>query len=98
MAKVGGGRLRAGLAAIRRWEYWLSMAVLVVAVELLSDAILSVGFGLSRSATGIFRFLVTLIANLPYAIGWLLIAGLLGYFVNSRRSDASTDVIGHSVS
>ena len=98
MAKVGGGRLRAGLAAIRRWEYWLGMAVLVVAVELLSDGILRVGFGLSRSATGILRFLVTLIANLPYVIGWLLIAGLLGYFVNSRRSDASTDVIGKSVS
>jgi len=98
MAKVTGGRLRAGLAAIRRWEYWLSMAVLVVAVELLSDGVLSVGFGLSRSATGIFRFLVTLLANLPYVIGWLLIAGLLGYFVNSRRSDASTDVIGQSVS
>jgi hypothetical protein len=98
MAKVGGGRLRAGLAAIRRWEYWLSMAVLVLAASLLSDGILSVGLGLSRSATGIVRFFVLLISNLPYVIGWLLVAGLLGYFVNSGRSDASTDVIGQSVS
>jgi hypothetical protein len=99
MAKVGaGGPLRAAVAAIRRWEYWLSMAMVVVAVELLSDGILSVGFGLSRSATGIFRFFVTLIANFPYVVGWLLIAGLLGYFVNSSSNSAPTDVIGQSAS
>lgn len=98
MAKVSGGRLRAGFAAIRRWEYWLSMAVIVVAVELVSDGILSVGFGLSRSASGVYRYFVTVIANLPYVIGWLLIVGLLGNFVNSRTSDATTDVIGQSVS
>jgi hypothetical protein len=99
MAKVGaGGRLRAGVAAVRRWEYWLSMAVLVLAAGSLSDGILSVGLGFSWSATGIVRFFVLLIANLPYVIGWLLVAGLLGYFVNSRRSGAPTDVIRQSVS
>jgi hypothetical protein len=97
MAKVGGSRLRAGLAAIRRWEYWLSMAVLVLAAGLISDGILSVGLG-SRSATGTVRFFVLLISNLPYVIAWLLIAGLLGCFVNSRSSDAPTDVIRQSVS
>lgn len=99
MAKVGvSGKLQAGVAAIRRWEYWLSMAVLVSASQLLSDGILSVGLGFTKSGTGIFRFFVLLIANLPYVIGWLLIAGLLGYFVNPRRSDAPPNVIGQSVS
>lgn len=99
MAKVGaGGRLRGGVAAICRWEYWLSMAVLVLAASLLSDGILSVGLGLSRSATGIVRFFVLLISNLPYVIGWLLVAGLLGYFVNSGRSSTPADVIGQSIS
>jgi hypothetical protein len=94
MAKVGtGGRLRTGTAAVCRWPYWAGMAAIVFVSGSLSELLLSWRFGISVSTTGIIRFVPLFLANLPYVIGWLLTAGLLGYFVNSAGNTSSTDVL-----
>lgn len=98
MAKAGAGtRLRAGTTAILRWPYWAGMAVLILIFGWLSDQLLSWGLGISSSATGIIRFLVLLVANVPYVIGWLLATGLLGYFVRSAKTGSAPNVFGQAV-
>jgi hypothetical protein len=87
MAKVGTDRgFRAGASALRRWEYWLGMAVIVLLAQWISDEISNWHFG----GEGMFVTTTRLaLANLPLIIGWVAAAGLVGYFVGSRGGTAS---------
>jgi hypothetical protein len=99
MAKVGtDGGFRAGLRAIRRWHYWVGMAAIIFCAEWVSDW-LPVGRLVSGPGRReiIVPIMVT-IGNLPYVVGWVLVAGLLGYFVGCRDDGAGTNVVGKAAS
>jgi len=98
MAKVGGRTFRAGLGAIRRWQYWVGMAVIVFSAELVSSLLPVWGFETRAIRSSILLATKVAITNLPYVIGWVLVAGLLGYFMGTRSDGARADLLGQAVS
>lgn len=93
MAKVGTeGRIRLGLNAIRSWQYWAGMAIIVFFAHLVSDWLPVWHFETRTVPRQILFSLGISISYFPYVIAWILIAGLLGYFVSSRERGDSSDV------
>ncbi len=92
--KVVGKRLREGLRPLRCWRYWAGMVLVIYLAQWVSDQ-LSIG----RLETGslwteLMGTIWLALADLPLIVGWVLVAGLLGYFVGTRDDGAPANVVG----
>ena len=86
-ARVLGSRLRAALKTLIRWQYWTALAVLVVVgvwiPQLLAGWVPFKKLG-PETASLITRLSV---AYMIAVFAWLLVVGLLGYFVRVHSQD-----------
>ena len=99
MAKVGtDGKIRLGLNAIRRWQYWAGMAIIACFAQLISYWLPVLHFDTKAVPRQILLSLMVSINYFPYVIAWVLVAGLLGYFVSSRWQGAASGVRGQATS
>jgi len=88
-AKVLGSRLREGLEPLRRWRYWLAMAVVVILMEWLSD-LLSAGTSLQASIWAqIISTIRAAVADVPQVVEIVAEAALVSYFVVARRESSN---------
>jgi len=88
-AKVLGSRLREGIEPLRRWRYWLGMAVVVILMEWLS-ALLSAGTSSQASIwTQIVGTIRSALANVPQVVEIVAEAALVSYFVTRQRETSN---------